>query len=128
MLSTVMTENSDYEIEIDEYIYLPNGKNIETVKKTLKDDNFVCRLSTKEIKLPLYVRNRHDGDKISVKGMTGSKKISDIFIDSKVDASQREKWPVVLDAADNIVWLPGLKKSKFCKTKDENYDIILRYY
>ena len=37
-------------------------------------------------------------------------------------------WPVVMDSADNIVWLPGLKKSKFNKTKDEKYDIILKYY
>ena len=60
--------------------------------------------------------------------MLGSKKIKDIFIDSKIDFKQRELWPVVCDSNDNIVWLPGLKKSKFCKAKEEKCDIILKYY
>ena len=28
---------------------------------------------------------------------------------------------------DNIIWLPGLKKTKFDREKDQNYDIIVRY-
>ena len=65
---------------------------------------------------------------MNVKGMIGSKKINDIFIDSKIPMQEREIWPVVVDSNENIVWLPGLKKSKFDKQKDENYDIILKYY
>ena len=63
-----------------------------------------------------------------VKGMNGSKKISDIFIDSKIKSSDRETWPVVLDSEENIIWLPGLKKSKLDRKNNEEYDIILRYY
>ncbi len=40
----------------------------------------------------------------------------------------RDSWPVVLDANDYIVWLPGLKKSKLDKKNGEEYDIILKYY
>ena len=107
---------------------LPNGKNIEVIKSSKLDDNNICRLDSKSIKLPLYVRNRHDGDKMNVKGMLGRKKISDIFIDCKIPSKDRELWPIVCDSDDNIVWLPGLKKSKFCKEKSEKYDIILKYY
>ena len=78
--------------------------------------------------MPLSVRNRKNGDKISVKGMLGRKKVNDIFIDDKVPASERDLWPVVVDSENTIVWLPGLKKSKLDKTKEEKYDIILRYY
>ena len=35
---------------------------------------------------------------------------------------------VFVDDDGKIVWLPGLKKSKFDKTKSEKYDIILKYY
>ena len=59
--------------------------------------------------------------------MNGTKKISDIFIDEKIKPSQRSSWPVVLDSKDNIIWLPGLKKSKFDKKISQEYDIILRY-
>ena len=117
-----------YEIELFDYINLPNGKNIERVKKTTMTDNNVCFLSSSDIKLPLHVRSRKNGDKMNVKGMLGSKKINDIFIDCKVGTKDRDLWPIVVDANGIIVWLPGLKKSKFDKTKEEKYDIILKYY
>ena len=60
--------------------------------------------------------------------MNGTKKVSDIFINEKIKTTERDIWPVVLDAKDNIVWIPGLKKSKYDKKNDEKYDIILRYY
>lgn len=117
-----------YEIQVSEYLNLPNGKNIEMVKESKIDDNNICRLNSNDVKLPLYVRNKHDGDKMSVKGMLGRKKLSDIFIDSKIPFKERKTWPVVCDANEDIVWLPGIKKSKFCKEKDEICDIILKYY
>ena len=89
--------------------------------------NYTTRLSTKEVSLPLYVRSRRNGDKISVKGMKGHKKVNDIFIESKISSHDRDIWPVVCDAKDNIIWIPGLKKSKFDRDKSEEYDIILKY-
>ena len=55
-------------------------------------------------------------------------KVKDILIDSKISAKDRELWPVVVDSTDTIVWLPGLKKSNFNKTKQEKCDIIIKYY
>ncbi len=120
--------NGSYEIELIQYLNLPNGKNIEVVSKSSKDDNFICRLSSDDIVFPLHVRNRINGDKMAVKGMLGRKKINDIFIDEKIPMNERELWPIVVDSKGTIVWLPGLKKSKFDKTKEEKYDIILKYY
>ena len=62
-----------------------------------------------------------------IKNMISSKKIKDIFIDSKLTKEQRDNQPIVVDSKDTIIWLPGLKKSKFDKSKNENYDIILWY-
>ena len=121
-------EYDAYEIEIERIVNLPNGKIIEKVEDSNDTSNYTIRLNSDEIKLPLYVRNRRDGDKMEVKGMTGRKKISDIFINEKIKPSDRNTWPVVLDSEDNIVWLPGIKKSKFDKKNTEEYDIILRYY
>ena len=121
-------KQNEYEIEMFDFVNLPNGKNIEKVNKTTLTDNNVCFLSSSEVKLPLHIRSRKNGDKMSVKGMLGSKKINDIFIDSKISTKERDLWPVVIDSNGVIVWLPGLKKSKFDKTKEEKYDIILKYY
>ncbi len=122
------TSKYDYEIELSKYINLPNGKNLEIINESSITTNFVCRLNSKDLKLPLYVRNRKVGDKIKVKGMLGSKKIKDIFIDEKISTEDRDLWPIVLDSSDTIVWLPGLKKSSYDKEKKEIYDIIIKYY
>lgn len=121
-------EYGSYEIEINKIVNLPNGKIIEEIDDINDTSNYVIRLNSKEIKLPLYVRNKKDGDKIEIKGMEGHKKISDIFINEKIKINERKIWPIVLDSKDNIIWIPGLKKSKFDKTKTKEYDIILRYY
>lgn len=122
------TKNKDYEIELFEYINLPNGKNIEVRENEERDGNDVCRLCYSDVKFPLHVRNRRDGDKMAVKGLLGHKKINDIYTDEKIRHEDRDLWPVVVDSDGQIIWLPGLKKSKFDKTKDEKYDIILKYY
>ena len=121
-------DSKSYEIEITEKVFLPNGKTIEMIEQSECDDNNICRLNSKDIKLPLYVRNRKNGDKIYVKGMLGSKKIKDIFIDSKVDYNKRDSWPIVVDSTGEILWIPGLKKSKFNVKKTEKCDIILKCY
>lgn len=127
-LTKIETIDNSYEIELQESVNLPNGMNIEFLDKVNSDSNYICRLDSSTIKLPLHVRTRTDGDKMSIKGMLGSKKINDIFIDDKVLNKDRDLWPIVIDSGGTIVWLPGLKKSKFDKTKNEKYDIILRYY
>lgn len=121
-------EYHEYELELISYANLPNGMNIEMTDKCEWTSNFVCRLNSKDIKLPLYVRNKKLGDRMEIKGMLGSKKIKDIFIDEKVSGLDRDTWPVVVDSGEHIVWLPGLKKSKYDKAKDESYDIIIKYY
>lgn len=120
-------EITNYEIEFDEYATLPNGHVIERVLDTSDNSNSICRLDSSEITLPLIVRTRRLGDKMAVKGMDGTKKIKDIFIDSKINLTERDSWPIVVDSKGKVVWVPGVKKSKFDKKKVDSYDIILKY-
>lgn len=89
------------------------------------DGNDVCRLNSKEIKLPLYLRNKKDGDFIEVKGLNGKKKIKDIYIDSKLQKEKRNTYPLLVDSNNNILWIPNIKKSKYNVKKNEFCDIIL---
>ena len=100
---------------------------IKRIDNTDLTNNFVCHLNSEDISLPLYVRNRKDGDYIEILNLNGKKKIKDLFIDSKIDKSLRDNYPLVVDSNDNIVWIPGLKKSKYDRLKTGNYDIILWY-
>ena len=117
----------NYEIEFDEFVILPNGKKIRKISETSSNSNNICKLNSLELKLPLYIRNRKDGDRIFVKGLDGSKKVKDIFIDEKVIKEERDSYPILVDSDNNVLWIPGIKKSKFDKQKNENYDIILEY-
>ena len=117
----------EYNIPIIEETLLPNGKTIKIVKQVENNSNFFIKLNSKEVTLPLYVRTRKDGDKMFVKNMESSKKVKDIFINSKLSKEERDIQPIVTDKEGNIIWIPGIKKSKFDKANDENYDIILWY-
>ncbi len=123
--STYLLNN--YEVEFDNYVSLPNNHCIEKVTDIVGNSNYICRLNTKEITLPLIVRTRKYGDKMLIKGMNKHKKVKDIFINSKIPLNSRDSWPIVVDSTDKIVWIPGIKKSIFDKNKDDNYDIILKY-
>lgn len=118
----------------EEYKYEINDKDIDLefgvlkrVEKTNLKNNFVCHLNSKDIKLPIYVRNKRDGDRINILGLNGSKKLKDVFINEKVPKSKRGNYPVVVDSNDIVLWIPGLKKSKYDVLKNKNYDIILWY-
>ena len=118
---------SSYEIEFDQEVFLPNHRKIEKVSSLDDNSNDVCRLNSSEISLPLIVRTRKLGDRIVVKGLHGTKKVKDIFIDKKIALKDRDLWPIVVDSSGKIVWIPGIKKSKFDKPKSDKYDIILKY-
>ena len=120
-------EISNYDIEFDKMVDLPNSHKIELIDNTDDNSNNICRLDSSEVTLPLIVRTRKMGDKISVKGLNGTKKVKDIFIDKKISLKDRDMWPIVIDSKGNIVWIPGIKKSRFDKKKTEKYDIILKY-
>ncbi len=97
---------------------------INKVDNSNKDSNDVIRLNSKDIKLPLIIRSRQASDFIDAKNL-GHKKVSEIFIDSKIPMDKRDLWPLLTDSDNQILWVPGIKKSKFAKDKDEMYDIIL---
>lgn len=113
-------------LELEDSLLLPNNYFIRIVDELDDTSNFITALNSEELKLPLYFRNRKNGDVIEVLGMKGKKKIKDIFIDEKIELCFRDNYPILVDSSDNIIWLPGLKKSKYDKSKQGNYDIIIK--
>ena len=127
LIITSNEDNTPYNIKLDKEVILPNGKKITIVDNSEVTNNSVTRLNSSELKLPLYVRTRCDGDKMIIKNMNNYKKIKDIFIDAKIPMKDRNIAPIVVDSNNNIVWVPNIRKSKFDKEKTDNYDIILWY-
>lgn len=117
----------NYEYEFTDYVELPNGKKIVVDNTTPLTSNYVIHLNSEDIKLPFHVRNYKTGDRMSVKNMLGTKKVSDIFTDSKISKELRDSYPIVTDDIGEIIWIPGVKKSNFDMKKQGKYDIILKY-
>ena len=120
-------DNNNYSDEYEEVFshYFQNDMfKIEEVSDIKTNDNYVARFNSQEITLPLIIRSKRTKDVIEAKNL-GHKKVKDIFIDSKIDIDERKLWPIVTDSKGIILWIPGIKKSKFVKDKREKYDIIL---
>ncbi|MFD2045558.1 tRNA lysidine(34) synthetase TilS [Ornithinibacillus salinisoli] len=118
-------------LDIPGEVILPNGSRIsatyiENLEVTSIDVNtYVC--SAEKVVLPLHIRTRKNGDRMKWKGLMGSKKIKDIFIDAKIPLKNRDNWPIITDNNGEILWLVGLKKGhpKICK---ENTSFIQLHY
>lgn len=117
---------SDYEFVFNDFVKHDDWSIFKLDSTNDFSNNSICLLSD-EIKLPFIVRNRRMGDVIEVKNLNGTKKIKDIFIDEKILMQKRSELPIVTDSENHILWIPGVKKSKFAKDKTQKYDIILKY-
>ncbi len=118
--------NKNYCFLLEDYNIIDNHI-IKKVASSVSDGNNICRLNSNDLKFPLYLRNRQEKDIIYIKGLNGSKKVKDIFIDEKIPFTKRNSYPLLVDSDNNILWIPNIKKSEFNYSKNENYDIILKY-
>src|SRR5699024_11009680 len=122
---------------IEKTINLPGKVNLQNGSKIIasytnilpeKQDENIYICAADRINLPLHMRTRRGGDRMSWKGLKGSKKVKDIFIDAKIPRIKREKWPLITDNKGEILWLVGLKKGEpKLKTEEGSSYIQLNY-
>ncbi|MGD9890234.1 MAG: tRNA lysidine(34) synthetase TilS [Dehalococcoidia bacterium] len=53
---------------------------------------------------------RQLGDRIELAGMSGRRRLQDVFVDRGVPRVWRDRWPV-LRAGDRVLWVPGLTRA-----------------
>lgn len=59
-----------------------------------------------------YFRLWQEGDRMQPFGMKGQKKLSDLFIDAKIDRFQKGQWPILCAANGTILWVPGIRSAE----------------
>jgi tRNA(Ile)-lysidine synthase len=74
----------------------------------------------------LTVRRRRNGDRFQPLGMTGTKKLQDFFVDSRVPRDQRDAVPL-FESARGIVWVGGLRIAEWCKPQPGRRTVFLSY-
>ena len=70
--------------------------------------NSLIRIDSSKIQGELVVRKWKNGDFFVPFGMTGKKKLSDFFIDQKINSTDKQKIWLLCDEK-NIIWLVGLR-------------------
>lgn len=99
-------------LDIPSEINLPLGKLIVSRKANLEEESQVrLTIDLDKVELPLIVRSRKRGDRMSYIGGEGTKKLKNLFIDLKIPKRDRDVWPIVTDSHDTILWVPLLKRS-----------------
>jgi tRNA(Ile)-lysidine synthase len=78
-------------------------------------DNMEIYLDAATVALPLRVRFRRPGDAFRPLGICGTQKLHDFLIDHKVPRGRRDAVPLLVDAADRIIWVIGYRVSDLCK-------------
>ena len=84
---------------------IPNRKSSEAL------------MDVRKVVFPLIVRPLESGDRISLSGGIGSKKLSRLMIDAKIPKRKRGMLPVVCDQK-GIVWVPGIGLSERVSIKE----------
>ncbi|WP_410772381.1 tRNA lysidine(34) synthetase TilS [Fontibacillus sp. BL9] len=91
---------------------------------SMPDGNDEAAFDADELVYPLTVRSRLPGDRMKVMGLNGSKKVKDIFIDEKIPPSLRSQIPMVTDAKDRILWIPGVRRSSVAAVGRQTSSVV----
>jgi tRNA(Ile)-lysidine synthase len=76
-----------------------------------------------EAPFPWMVRTFLPGDRISPFGMTGHKKVKDLFIDLKIPQADRRLIPLLF-CDDTLLWVAGIRRSSAAVIKSNSGNVI----
>ena len=92
---------------------LPTGVltcRVTETNEPLPEQSGQC-ITVPKYMLPITVRPRKPGDRITLRSGEGRKKLKKIMIDEKIPQSMRDVWPILVDRHDTILWAPELAVS-----------------
>lgn len=69
-----------------------------------------ARFSLSELDFPLRIRGRAEGDRIGLAG--GTRPLKKVLLEARVPSSGRDSVPLLVDASDRILWVPGIARSR----------------
>ncbi len=72
---------------------------------------------------PWLLRTFRNGDRIVPLGMTGSKKVKDLFMDEKIPLPQRRRIPLLF-SGETLIWVCGLRSSNLSRSDGSSSRVI----
>lgn len=108
----------DFQNEVIEFSVINNDLSLN-----LKANKSIKYFDFDKINNVISLRNRRNGDKIIPLGMTGSKKLKDIFIDMKIPKEERE-CIALLCFDSKVSWVVGVRVSEEYKITNKTKRIL----
>lgn len=85
----------------------------------------ICeRVDADQLIFPLSVRSWQQGDRFQPLGMKGRKKVSDFFIQQKIDRFEKERIPILLNGNGEIIWIVGLRLDNRYKITENTKKVL----
>jgi tRNA(Ile)-lysidine synthase len=97
----------------------------ERPPRDLKGSDRSVMLQASSLVLPLAVRSRRPGDRFRPLGAPGRRKLQDVLVDRKVPRAERDALPLVVDAADRIVWVVGVAIAEGCRVTTPSAGVVI---
>lgn len=123
------TEAFCYDLEYNKFVFINEINMYATISRELIENKknftnmYTKTFSYDKINSVVQIRNRKKGDKIYLKGMTGNKKIKDLFIDLKIPKSQRDNIALVA-CGQSIIWILDDKNRTSVAYEADTYNNI----
>jgi tRNA(Ile)-lysidine synthase len=109
---------------LEELSLLIKAERIKQPQSFTFDNNARAYLDDKNIRFPMQVRSRQEGDRYQPLGAPGNKKLKEIMRAKDIPLTEREKKPVFL-SGDKIVWVLGLPVAEKFKISDKTKEVLV---
>ncbi|MCK4507615.1 MAG: tRNA lysidine(34) synthetase TilS [Desulfuromonadales bacterium] len=98
---------------------LPGGQilQVSLAEQSLGESADTVEFAAASVSFPLQLRHCQPGDRLRPSGMSGTKKLQDLFVDLKLTKEERQKALVVL-VDDEVLWVVGLRRSEGRRPRD----------
>lgn len=97
-------------------------------KPQKKSNNNKAVFDAGKLKFPLVIRSRKAGDKIVQQGLGGTKKVSDIFSDAKIEKQKRDLVPII-EKNGEILFVCGLRQcANYLPDENTEKFMIIEYF
>ncbi|WP_433896130.1 tRNA lysidine(34) synthetase TilS [Sphingobacterium mizutaii] len=101
---------------------------LEVQGKEIVHEESQVQVDADLIKFPLVLRSWQLGDTFKPLGMEGSKKLSDYFIQKKLNRFQKEEVPILVNADGQLIWVVGMRLDNHFKVTENTKKVLTLVY
>ena len=106
-------------------LHMTAARHDEAVADALMGGGDVAVVQAASIQGPLIVRSRQPGDRLRPLGAPGHRRLQDLLVDRKIPRGERDRVPVVVDAAGRIIWVAGVAIAEQCRVTAPGAGVVV---